>query len=124
MAVTAPTASSIKIRFPEFAGVADATIEFIIAEAVQVVGDTWDIQQDLAVMYLVAHHVSCSIAAAASGGTGSDGTIVSESIGRLSRTYARAAASDASQSSTLKSTSYGKRFLEIQRGNFPGPVIA
>lgn len=124
MSVTIPTATSIRMRFPEFSGVADATIEFAIEEARTEVSDSWTDQYDIALVYLVAHYVASSIAAAASGGEGGTGQIASESIGRLSVSYAQEKSSNADATCDDKeSTSYGRRYLEILGANFSGPLI-
>lgn len=121
MTVTIPTASSIKMRFPEFNNVEDSIVEFAIEEARLEVGDNWEeTTVGIALIYLVAHYVAASVSRAASGGSG-DGVIQSESIGRLSITYASGAATaDATDKDT---TAYGRRYLEILGANFAGPVI-
>ena len=63
--VTIPSALSIKMRFPEFADVADAVIEFAIDEAREEVGSNWTTGYNIAIVYLVAHYVAASIAATA-----------------------------------------------------------
>ncbi len=73
-------------------------------------------------MYLVAHYVACANAASLSGGTGEEGDIASESIGRFSISYAKSANDDAVHSDKT-STSYGKRYIELLGRNFGGPVI-
>ncbi len=120
--VTIPTAVSIKSRFPEFADTADAVVEFAIEEARLEVGSNWTTGYNLAIVYLVAHYVACSNAASASAGTGDDGDIASESIGRFSISYATAANADAVHSDK-SSTSYGRRYVELLGRNFGGPVV-
>lgn len=120
--VTIPTATSIKTRFPEFADVDDAVIEFAIEEARLEVTSNWTTGYNLAIMYLTAHYVASSIAASASGGTGDSGEIASESIGRLSITYAKPQNANAVHSDT-STTSYGQRYDELMQRNFGGPVV-
>lgn len=120
--VTIPTASSIKMRFPEFVDVGDPVIEFAIEEARLEIGTNWTTVYNLAIVYLVAHYVACSLIASASGGTGDGGDIASESIGRLSISYAKSPNADATHGDK-SSSSYGRRYTELLGRNFGGPVI-
>lgn len=120
--VTIPTAISIKMRFSEFADVEDAVIEFAIEEARLGVGSNWTTGYNVAIMYLVAHYVACANAASISGGTGDEGDIASESIGRFSISYAKSPNADASHEDK-SSTSYGRRYVELLGRNFGGPII-
>lgn len=125
MSLTIPTASSIKMRFPELADVDDPVVEFAIEEARADMGDgsNWSVNADLAMVYLSAHYVACAVQAASSGGGGGSGDIASESIGRLSITYARSTASVEATPDDKETTSYGKRYLAIVEGNFSGAGI-
>lgn len=122
MAVTIPTAQSIKMRFAEFADVEDSVVEFAIEEASLEVSDSWTIRYNLALVYLVAHYVACGIAASTSGGSGDEGDIASESIGRFSISYAKSAF-DGATHADKDSTSYGRRYVELLGLNFGGPVV-
>jgi hypothetical protein len=117
--VTIPTAASIKMRFSEFADAEDSVIEFAIEEARLEVGSNWTSGYNLAIVYLVAHYVASSIAASQGG---SAGDIASESIGRLSISYATSRNADATHDDK-SSTSYGRRYIELLGRNFSGPVI-
>ncbi len=122
--VTIPTATSIKLRFPEFADVDDAIVEFAIEEARLGVRDNWLVGYNIAIVYLTAHYVASSIAASAAGGTGSDGDIASETIGRLSITYAQTSHTPSTAvAGDTSTTSYGRRYDELVERNFGGPVI-
>ncbi len=123
MTVTIPTATSIKTRFPEFSAVADAIVEFSIEEARLEVTDAWTIGADLAIVYLTAHYVAAAITASESGGTGGEGNIASESIGRLSISYAQTSAATAAVADDYSSTSYGRRYETLLERNFGGPRI-
>lgn len=124
MTLAVPTASSIKLRFPEFQAIGDEVVEFAIEEARVTFGDgsNWASGADLALVYLVAHVLSCSIANTASGGAGSE-IIASESIGRLSISYAQTGSSATPTLDDLSSTSYGKRYESYVQNNFSGALI-
>jgi hypothetical protein len=115
-----PTASAIKLKFPEFAGVADGTIEFAIEEACLSVDDTWiPAQGTLALMYLTAHHLMVTVSRAESG-TGA--RIRSESILGMSITYDNASTTkpDAGDYST---TPYGSQFQDLLDRNVPAVLL-
>jgi hypothetical protein len=112
------------MRFKEFADVDDTIVEYAIEEARLEVNDTWTANYNLAIVYLVAHYVSASVAAATNAGAGGGGSIASESIGRLSISYSQPNAANANAVPDDKtSTSYGRRYLEILGANFSGPLI-
>lgn len=122
MTIAVPTATSMKLKFPEFADLDDAVLEFAIEEARDSVADedAWTIQANKALLYLSAHYVSAGRAAAA----GDTGEIASESIGRLSITYKNSAsANSGAVADDLTTSSYGRRYDEIRKLNFGGPVI-
>lgn len=118
--VTRPTVVSIKTRFPEFADVDDAVVEFAIEEAALEVGSNWTSGYNIAIMYLTAHYIASAITASAASGTGAAGDIASESIGRFSYSYAAVATASADDKS---SSSYGSRYLELRDRNFGGIVV-
>jgi hypothetical protein len=126
MTLAIPTATSIKMRFKELGDVDDPVVEFAIEDARADIGDgsNFAVNADLALVYLAAHYVACSVQNANSGGSGGTGAIASESIGRLSISYARDATKPEATADDKESTSYGRRYLEIVGGNFSGPVIA
>jgi Protein of unknown function (DUF4054) len=114
-----PDATSMKTRFPEFSGTADAVIMFAVEEAASNIDDTWpEADQIAAVAYLAAHYLAIGGASA-----GVDGReVISESIGPISVTYAQASSGAAGSGGTqLDATAYGKSFLSLVRRNFGGP---
>lgn len=119
--VTIPTATSIKMRFPEFADVDDAVIEFAIEEARLGVGTNWTVNYNIAIVYLTAHFIAAA-QQAADDAEGDSGEIASESIGRLKISYKKTAASDVVSTDT-KSSTYGKRYEFYRDQNFGGPVV-
>ena len=117
--VTIPTATSMKLRFSEFADVDDAVIEFAIEEARLGVGDNWTKGYNVAIVYLAAHYVAAAVATSSGGG---GGEIASESIGRMSISYKTSGNANAVEDDTSTS-SYGRRYEELRDMNFGGPVI-
>lgn len=119
--VTIPTASSIKLKFPEFAELDDSVIEFAIEEARLDVGSNWTVGYNIALVQLTAHFIAAA-QQASEDAAGDSGEIASESIGRMSISYKATSAANA-VSSDLSSTTYGKRFIELRDRNFGGPEI-
>lgn len=120
MAISVPTATSLKLKFSEFAAVPDATVEFAIEEAQLDVDESWinDAQASLGILYLAAHHIMVTLARQESG----TGLLVrSESFAGMSITY------DTDQQSKpdpgdYTSTPYGSRYLELVGRNQP-PIL-
>ncbi len=118
--MTAPTASSMKLKFSEFASVANGTIEFAIEEAGLSIDNSWidDAHQTIAFMYLAAHSLMVTISRAQSG-TGQ--RIKSDSMDDMSITYDTDAVKP--DPSDYTTTTYGTRFLELVRVNHPGVLL-
>lgn len=129
MAYTPPTASDIKDRFPEFADVADARIEAVIAEAVSYVSELI-LERDYAVAYkYIVAHLLVREGALDTGNEATalaPGAVQSESLGDASVTYASGGAgssNDALAALGLGTTEYGRRYLILMKKNFGGPMV-
>jgi len=120
--VIVPTAVNFKMKFPEFANIPDASVEFAIEEACRWVDDTWLVNdQTLAILYLAAHMLMVSIMRAQSA-TGQ--VISSERMGEISVTYLATQLPTQSRfSSDLLTTLYGTRYLEMAHVNIPAIAI-
>ena len=117
--VTRPTVVQVKTRFPEFADVDDAQVEFAIEEAMLAVGSNWSSGYNIAALYLTAHYIASAVAASNSS-SGASGEIASESFGRISISYAQSTSASATD---LTTSSYGERYLELRAKNFAGPKV-
>ena len=112
-----PSAVNLKMRFPEFAAVPDATVEFAIEEAARWVDDSWlPNDQILAILYLACHYMAIAAMAATSAG---GQPIASTRMGEISVTYVTPPAIGEATSSDLLQTWYGRRFRDILHANFP-----
>lgn len=105
---SAPTAIDFKQRFPEFADLGDAAVEFALEEASLFMGTWSGTGATIGWMYLAAHIVAVSRVTADTDGR----DVISETIGRLSTTY-RAAGTQFSFGD-LETTAYGKRYMQIR----------
>jgi hypothetical protein len=103
-------------RFPRFATADEYLIASLLEEASGQVDDSW-LATDFkpATLYLVAHMYVMETGDAAT----NTGAIVSESFSGMSRTYAN----KGSKATNLDATEFGRRFVELRNGNFPGVVI-
>lgn len=117
--VIVPTASSIKIKFPEFESVSNGTVEMAIEEASLSVSDSW-LQKyaTLGIMYLTAHYLMVTISRADSG-TGA--ILKSESMDGMSKSYDTT--STKPDHGDYTTTPYGSKYLELQGKNFPGVMV-
>lgn len=104
-----PNADAFKAMFPEFEDVDDTTVQIALDQAGQFVDTSWGGSQTAGQMYLAAHFM---VLGQSSTDTGVGRVVTSESIGRISVSYA----TDSSATSTgglLGSTSYGLVFRNM-----------
>jgi uncharacterized protein DUF4054 len=104
-----PNVVSFKAMFPDFAAVDDTLVQIALDSAGQFVGTNWEESQVPATMFLAAHFLSLSSAAT---GDTSGMAITSESLGRISLSYANASASGTA-TDTLAQTKYGNTFANM-----------
>ena len=125
MAFVAPTAADIKARFPEFAAVADATIDSVLAETGFIDARWIEDDRRPAIMYYVAHQLVMS-------GQGSSANAKLQAVGDFSRIksgdleVSRSGGSSGSSSSgggTFSQTNYGKQYLELRSLSFPSVAM-
>ena len=121
MAYTAPTASDLKTRFPKFAAVDDTVINSALTEAARQVDQTWlEADYALAMMLLACHIMVMD-------GHGADTQAQLSSLSGFSRiksgdlevSRGDGAGGSSSGGDTTQATTYGQRFAEIRRRNFP-----
>lgn len=117
-----PSVIDIQDRFKFLRTAEEYYLNFLLEEALNVVDDSW-LQPDYrtAIMYLVAHWASLE-GNGAGAGAASSGVIQSESFGPMSRTFAVSKAQTMSDS-VLSSTEYGRRYIELRKGSFPGIAV-
>lgn len=122
MPYTAPTAAEFKARFPEFASVADATVDAHIAEATRWVDESW-IEEDYqpAVRFLAAHQMASEGQLVAGGpAVGAvRGPLKSARLGDASESYGDRISGLSGTDAELATTAYGVAFLRLRRANHP-----
>lgn len=126
MAYVAPTPTTFKARFPEFAPVSDALVGLVLDEAFAAVGETW-LERDRAraQMLLTAHLLTIegepdrTVSGTASAGTGSVKRI---KVGDVETEFASPGASSGVSMGVYGSTTYGQQFAALMRMNFGGPI--
>lgn len=120
MAYTVPSAANLKTRYPAFAAVADATVEYWIADAQRFVDTTWrEVDYAPALMARAAHEMALGGIGA---GSGIPEGVTSFKSGSFSANISDAAA-QASVKGGLQATRYGREFAAIMRRNFAGPRL-
>lgn len=104
------TLADFRAKFLEFAKVDDSVVQGALDEAAIFIGSNLPAASnyDLAHMYLAAHFLAVSKASASAAGR----EVISETIGRLSRTFARS--TNAGTIGDLKTTFYGARYLALK----------
>lgn len=131
----APTAVQFKARYPEFAPVSDALIDAVIVDAVAAVGDTW-VEKDvtparlLFVAAVLLDEGEPMRSASLSGSPAGQATIIASGViqrvkvGDVETTFnvAKPADNSGDGGPSWQSNRYGKRYLELIKRNFFGPV--
>lgn len=118
MSYTAPTAADLKARFPAFAAVDDAIITSALTDAARRVDETWT-EGDFAMarMLLACHSLAI------------DGFGASREIQTMGFRRIKVGPLDLErfgsdqQAGAIGSTSYGQRFQDLARLNFPGGTV-
>lgn len=119
MAYAAPTPADLKVKYPAFAAVPDATIQVYLNDAP--VDETWS-ERDYAaaIMAWSAHEM-----VGAGIGANEVAAYAAAGVSRLkSGTLDVSFATGASGSTGYESTGYGRSWLELLRRNKGGPRIA
>jgi hypothetical protein len=104
-----PNVAAFKSMFPEFAAVDDTTVQIALDMAAQFVDDSWGDQQDAGNMWLAAHFMALSQSGSGAA-TGVGRVVQSETIGRISVSYASGNTAAATTPGALGSTTYGLIF--------------
>lgn len=116
MAYIKPTASELKTRFPAFAGVADAAVNYWIDEG-DTDTETWpEAIRARAVMAYAAHKLAESGALTSTVPQG----LTSFKSGTFSATVSDSLASLTGFDATV----YGREFIALRRTAFSGPIMA
>lgn len=126
------TLAMFRARFPALDDTTypDAMVENLLVDAHNRVDTTWR-EQDYqpAILYYTAHLVVTDNSQEGDDpeiGAGGDQVIASESFAGMSVSYANSNAGSFAKtdaSVALQSTEYGRRFANLQKLNFTGPVV-
>jgi Protein of unknown function (DUF4054) len=114
-----PNVAAFKAMFPDLASFDDTLVQVAIDHAAQFVDESWGNSQANATMYLAAHFMASAHATA-----DTDGRVVSsETIGRMSISYAVGSASGGGGDGVLAMTRYGLVFKSLLAGQGFGIAI-
>jgi Protein of unknown function (DUF4054) len=117
--VIAPNVVAFKSIFPDFADVDDTLVQIALDAAGRFVDDTWGTSQVAATMFLSAHFLSMASTTSDTSGQ----IITSESIGRISVSYASAQTDSSGGGGTLGMSSYGTIFQTMLTAQGYGVAI-
>jgi hypothetical protein len=122
MAYTAPAPADLKIRYPAFAAVDDATVQYWLTDGERFVDTSW-IEGDYApaLMAVAAHNMARGGLGASSSASIPAGVTRFKS-GAIDVTISESAAAAQSRGG-YASTIYGIEFLALQRRSFSGPHV-
>ena len=118
--------SYVKALFPEFSAVNDVRIQALLDIAnLSVSQKVWGSAYAPGMAYLVAHLLKRSGAAiGVSGGSSNAGTVSSEKVGELPRSYSAPGGSGSSgEDAFLSTTSYGMEYLRLRRQLLVTPMV-
>ena len=117
-----PNVAAFKAQFPEFAGVDDVSVQIALDQAGQFVDESWGGSQTAGQMYLAAHFM---VLGQSPTDTGVGRVVTSETIGRISISYATSSAGSlaATTSGSLGSTTYGLIFNNMLTAQGTGIAI-
>lgn len=127
--VDTPSAAEFKARYPEFTGVSDDLVLLIVAEALPMVDDGWELSdQKPALMAFTAHLLSLEGYPARAANSqaplpaGAGREVIMRKVGDVTTQYAQGSSSGGSGSgltSSLGLTVYGRRFAQLLKLNAP-----
>lgn len=117
MAVTPPTLSDFRARYPAFAAVADATVEFRLDEGIAEVTAWNEADQPRGALAYAAHKL-------AEQGLGTAAGAPQGVTGFKSGTFDAQMSDQAANRTGFKATIYGREFLDLARRSFGGPRLA
>ena len=125
-----PSAANLKSRYPEFTGVADATITLFLSEAGAMVDETWaEGDRAPAVLALAAHYLSLEgypgrTSAQASFDVNNSGRdIAMRKVGDVAVQFREPRGASTSGTPSLGSTVYGRRFQQLLMLNCPAIAV-
>lgn len=115
------TPADLKARFPEFAAVDDARVQYWLTDAARIVTDGWGADEDVGLILLAAHNLAAGGALAT--GQSFPVGVTSFKSGTFSIGFSDASAA-AQAAGGYGSTRYGIMFRSLLRVHAGGPFLA
>ncbi|UPT53044.1 hypothetical protein [Synechococcus phage Yong-M3-232] len=112
---TAPTIADFRARYPAFAAVADASVQYWLDEGFAEVSAWREVDQPKGALAYAAHKLA---------ETGQGGAIPSGVTGFKSGTFDAQISDGVARRTGFHATTYGREFLDLARRNFAGPRLA
>lgn len=128
MAYTSPTFDGFKTAYPRFAAVEEPVFNAYLAKAVAKVGENWPESDYTEAQELYIAHLMTLEGL----GTGTESKLAADGLsgvnsirsGALSVGFGSAVKDAYAAFGALGSTTYGRRFIDLAKANFGGPVSA
>lgn len=107
--------TDFRTRFPEFDDpvATDERVELFLGDSELIVPKSWGNVRDIGIYYLTAHNLAVSIKTS-SGNVGGISQVASRAVEGVSISYNNKTADNNSED-YYSSTSYGKRYLDLER---------
>ncbi|WP_082519831.1 DUF4054 domain-containing protein [Rhizobium sp. Root1220] len=126
--VPGPNAQTFKARYPEFASVSSTLINMVLADAVDMVGESWYQRDRLKAQLLwTAHTLTMEGEPGRSStgqGTAGTGVVKRRKVGDVETEFATPGGSSGGGSASgYASTTYGQQFMALMRRNFPAVAV-
>lgn len=121
-----PTPATLKMAFPAFAAVPDATVQLWINQAATMVDNTWfETDYAMAIILLACHYmVGAGLGTGAEAKANANGMGGYQTVRSGQLTLSRGSTSQSDNMGEFGSTLYGRRFYWMLRRNKPGGVAA
>lgn len=125
MVYTVATAADLKVRYPDFADVEDATVTYWITDAQRFVTEAWmEVDYAPGMMALAAHNMArAGYGVAAETVSGIPAGVTRFKSGQFEANFSEEQA-NARASGSYASTRYGLEYQQLLRRNFGGPIVS
>lgn len=114
--------ATLKMRYPAFATVDDARVQYWLTDAARIVTDSWGPDQEPATLALAAHNMATTPGVLSSGSSSIPAGVTRFRSGSTDISFSDSAAAQSAEGG-YKSSPYGKEFAVMLRRNASGPML-
>ena len=116
------TPSLLRLRYPAFSKVDDATIAYWLTDAARIVTNSWGPDQEPATLALAAHNMATTPGVLSSGSSSIPAGVTRFRSGSTDISFSDSAAAQSAEGG-YKSSAYGREFAVMLRRNCSGPML-